>query len=401
MLYRKMNKTGDTLSILGYGCMRFPEKRKKIDKEKAKRQIYNAIDQGVNYFDTGFIYHSGESEPFLGEVLTKEYKKKIKIATKLPINSVHVEKDMEKIIDNQLKKLKVDCIDYYLLHGLDKLKWAHIKKFDFVNFLNKIKKKGKAINTGFSFHDDMTLFKEIINSYDWHFCQIQYNYLDELHEAGTEGIEYAAKKGLGIIIMEPLRGGTLTFKIPKQIEEIWNESGIKRTPAEWALRWLWNKPEITTVLSGMNVDEHINENLKTANQGLPNSLTSKELSLFKRVKDLYHQLLEVKCTGCRYCMPCPAGVNIPICFDLYNRVSFFKDPKFMNTFKYGYHLGGFDKVKKAYASQCKNCGKCIEKCPQKINIPLSLKKVSKEFEDFTLLFLSLFINILIYSKARK
>ena len=400
MLYRKMKNTGDTLSILGYGCMRFPEKRGKIDKEKATRQLHYAIDQGINYFDTAFPYHMGESEPFLGQALTKEQKKKVKIATKLPAGSVRVEEDMEKILDNQLKKLKVDCIDYYLLHGLDKFNWEHFKKFDVLNFLDKIKIKGKVINTGFSFHDDTATFKKIVDSYDWHFCQIQYNYMDVSHEAGTNGLEYAIKKGLGIIIMEPLRGGTLTYKIPKEIQEVWNESDIKRSPAEWAFRWLWNRSEITVILSGMNNDEHINENLKIANQGLPNSLTEKELSLFKRVRDLYHKLLDIKCTGCRYCIPCPAGVNIPACFDLYNRIKFYKEAKFYNIFKYGYHLGGFDKRKKEYASQCINCGKCIEKCPQKINIPLSLKKVSKELENFTLLFLSFFYN-LFSSKARK
>ncbi len=382
MLYRKMEKTGDELSILGFGCMRLPQKNGKnnngrIDEERATKQIRYAIDNGVNYIDTAMPYHMGGSEPFLGRALADGYRERIKLATKLPPWSVRTKQDMDPIIKVQLSNLKTDRIDYYLLHGLDGSGWQKVKEFGMLEFLDKAKADGRIINAGFSFHGDRELFKEIIDAYDWEFCQIQYNFLDEQNQAGTEGLKYAGERGIGVVVMEPLRGGNLAKKIPLRVQDVWDRAEIKRTPAEWSLRWVWNHPEVTVVLSGMNEERHIEENIRIAGDAYPDSLSQEELDLVSKVKDTYRDLLKVGCTGCRYCMPCPSGVDIPACFELYNNVSMFGE-KFQAKLGYAWNMGG------SYASQCKDCGKCEKACPQHLPIPRLLKDVSKEFETFLL-----------------
>jgi hypothetical protein len=376
-----MKKTGDELSILGFGCMRLPQKNGKnengrIDEERATKQIRYAIDHGVNYLDTAMPYHMGGSEPFLGRALTDGYRERVKLATKLPPWSVKIKQDMDDLLKVQLSKLETDHIDYYLLHGLDGKSWEKIKDLGTLEFLDKAKVDGRIINAGFSFHGDRDTFKEIINAYDWEFCQIQYNFLDEQNQAGTEGLKYAAEKGVGVVVMEPLRGGSITRRIPQAVQEIWDQAEIKRTPAEWALRWVWNHPEVTVVLSGMNEEKHIEENIRIAGEAYPDSFTQEELDLVARVRDTYRDLMKVGCTGCRYCMPCPSGVNIPACFEFYNNIHIFreKDAKMM----YAWSLSG------SYASQCKNCGKCEKACPQHLPIPELLKDVSGEFESLLL-----------------
>lgn len=390
MLYREIEKTGDMISILGFGCMRLPEKNGRIDKNSATEQIHYAIDHGVNYIDTALPYHMGASEPFLGHALLDGYREKVKLATKLPPWSVKGKDDMINIFNLQLKNLKTDCIDYYMLHGLNHSSWEKMNKLDALDFLDKQKAEGKILYTGFSFHGGKNIFKEIVDAYKWDFCQIQYNYLDENRQAGKEGLEYAARKGLGVMIMEPLRGGNLTANIPAEVMEIWNQAKIKRTPAEWALRWIWNHPEVTTVLSGMNKLEQVEENIRIANEARPNSLTPEELELYKRIREKYFQLTKTGCTGCRYCMPCPAGVDIPNCFEIYDGEYTFGSKK-QAMIDYAFSLG-VSREGDAYASKCKKCGRCEKLCPQELPIMDLLDNISRDIEGF---------NFKIFSKVVK
>ena len=381
MLYRKIPKNGDELSILGFGCMRLAVKDDgSIDEERATKQIRYAIDHGVNYVDTAWPYHMGQSEPFVGRALADGYREKVKLATKLPSWLIQSREDMDTFLDAQLKKLKTDHIDYYLVHALIGELWDTVEKLGVVDFLDKAKADGRIKNAGFSFHGAGDDFNRIVVAYDWDFCQIQYNFLDEINQAGTAGLEYAASKGLGVIIMEPLRGGNLTKNVPPAVKKIWDEAPVKRTAAEWALRWIWNHPEVTVVLSGMNDEAYIRENLKVADKANPNSLTGNELELVKRVEGKYRELMKVGCTGCRYCMPCPSGVNIPLCFETYNNLYMADDPN-GEKFMYAARLGGaLGLGTPEFASQCVQCGECREKCPQHIDIPAVLECVVKDLE---------------------
>ncbi len=380
MLYRKVPKNGDELSILGFGCMRLAVRDGKIDEERATRQVRYAIDHGVNYIDTAWPYHMGESEPFLGRALADGYREKIKLATKLPSWTIKSREDMDRILNAQLERLKTDHIDYYLVHGLVGLLWDKMEKLDVLSFLDRAKADGRIVNAGFSFHGTVDDFKRIVDAYPWTFCQIQYNFLDEKNQAGTEGLEYAASKDLGIIIMEPLRGGKLTNPVPSEVQEIWNEAPVKRTPAEWALRWIWNRPEVTVVLSGMNEESHIEENLKIADEAYPNSLTDAEMQLVKKVEQKYRELMKTGCTGCRYCLPCPSGVDIPGCFEIFDNFYLSgneREAKLMYVSKPGGIIRG---DVPGYASQCVQCGQCAEKCPQHLDIPSLLEAVKEKFE---------------------
>ena len=380
MLYRKIPGNGNELSILGFGCMRLPLKEGKIDEERSRQQLRYAIDHGVNYIDTAWPYHMGESEPFVGRALADGYREKVKLATKLPSWTVKSHEDMDRILNSQLGRLRTDHIDYYLVHGLVGTLWDKMEKLEVLAFLDKARADGRIINAGFSFHGSIDDFRRIVDAYPWTFCQIQYNFLDEKNQAGTEGLEYAASKGLGVIIMEPLRGGKLTYPIPPAVQEIWNEASVKRTPAEWALRWIWNHPEVTVVLSGMNEESHIEENLKIANKAYPNSLKEDELQLVKKVEHKYRELMKTGCTGCRYCTPCPSGVDIPACFEIYDNFYLSgneKEAKLMYAAKPGGIIRG-DVT--GYASQCVQCGECLEKCPQHLDIPSLLEAVVEEFE---------------------
>ncbi len=399
MLYRSMKKTGEALSILGYGCMRLPERNMMIEEKKARAQIYGAIEKGVNYIDTGFMYHYGASEPFLGKILDKERRNRIKLATKLPPSSVRTRQDMDSVLNNQLKRLNTDRIDYYLLHGIEDKSWSRLKGLGVLEFLDAAKRDGRIRFAGFSFHGHQDQFRGIIDAYDWHFCQIQYNYFDQDTQAGTGGLEYAAAKGLGVIVMEPLRGGLLTTRVPAEVRAIWDRAERKRTSAEWGLRWIWNRKEVTIALSGMNDDAHIEENIRIASEAQPDSLSPGELALVEEVRRKYGELMRVGCTGCRYCMPCPKGVDIPFCFDLYNRVRSFGERKLDNLVRYGIFLGGFEKGNPAFASQCVECGACEKKCPQHLPIPAHLKAVEKEFQ--TLFFkIFMFFSKFFFSRAR-
>lgn len=378
MQYREMGKTGEKVSALGYGCMRFPKINGKIDEERTKKQILSAIEQGVNYFDTAYIYPN--SEAVLGGILAGGYREKVMIATKIPPFLVRSAKDMETILETQLKRLKTDYIDYYLLHSLTtRESWERMKQLGIEEFIDRKQKAGTIRRIGFSYHGESKDFKAITDDYPWDFCQIQYNYMDEKSQAGKEGLIHAASKGLGIVVMEPLRGGILAGNMPQDIERIWEEAGIGGTPAEWALRWVWNHPEVSVVLSGMNREEQLEENIRIAQTIMPNSLSDKKLKCIDEVKTALRNKIKVGCTGCGYCMPCPAGVNIPVCFSYYNDKSVYEGEKSVSMHYIGM-LSGFDGGKPSYASLCKDCGKCEQHCPQGLPIRKHLKDVSREME---------------------
>jgi predicted aldo/keto reductase-like oxidoreductase len=388
MLYRKLGKTDCNVSVLGFGCMRLPIRNGTgsgsdrfnpniaIDEELATQMVHYAIDRGVNYFDTAYPYHGGKSETFLGKAL-KGYRQRVLLATKLLPRLVKKREDFDKVLDEQLKKLDTDYLDVYLLHGLGRERWADMKELKALEFLDRIRADGRARYVGFSFHDDVRVFKEIVDSYDWTLCQVQYNYFDEHYQAGKEGVTYAASKGLGVVVMEPLRGGKLTERIPAEVQAIWDSAEKKRSPAEWALRWVWNHPEVSTALSGMTLMSHVKENISLAEDGHPNSLSTQELSLIRRVTETYRKMLKVDCTGCAYCMPCETGVNIPLNFQLYNDTFMFKEPE-MNVLLYDHMLSPEQR-----ASNCSECGDCEAQCPQHIKIMDELKTVHKTLSQQT------------------
>lgn len=372
MLYREYGKTHENVSILGFGCMRFPTNDGKIDEEKSTEMIEYALSKGVKYFDTAYTYHDGESESFVGKALEK-YRKDIFIATKLPSWLIKSREDMDRILNEQLQRLRTDYIDFYLVHALNKDYFNSLKENGLFDFLNSIKLNGKVKHIGFSFHDSCDVFKEIVDSYPWEFCQIQYNYLDTNYQAGIEGLTYAADRRLGIAIMEPLRGGKLAGNIPDDIKELWDSSEVKKTPVEWALKYLWNDERINVVLSGMSDFAHIIDNINYAETSEINCLTNEELNLITKVTDAYNTKIKVNCTECRYCMPCPVGVNIPRNFDILNKASLFND---MEGYKNTYN--SMDEESKA--ASCIKCGKCETLCPQNIQIREKLEEVIGTFD---------------------
>lgn len=384
MLYRTYGKTNEKVSALGFGCMRLPiidGDTTKIDDEKAIKMLRHAIDEGLNYVDTAYPYHGtgmgrgGESEPFVARALKDGYRDKVNIATKLPSWLIKTREDMDKYLNEQLERLQTDRIDFYLVHALSATTWENLKELGIDEFLDSAIKDGRIRYAGFSFHDKLEVFKGIVDYYDWSFCQIQFNYLDEDYQAGKEGLEYAANKGLGVAIMEPLRGGKIVKNLPEAVMNTFDEADVKRTPAEWALRWVWNHPEVSVVLSGMNTMENVTENLRVASQAEPNSLTDKELEIMDKVKTVFKQRIKVNCTACEYCMPCPAGVNIPKNFTYYNEFSLFATPDTEKELKARYS----SVREEERASKCVECGKCETHCPQAIKIREELKNVTELF----------------------
>ncbi len=360
--------------------MRLPEKDGRIDEARAASQIRYAIDHGVNYLDTAWPYHGGESEPFVGRVLSGGYRERVRLATKLPSWLVRSRADMDRFLDAQLKKLATSRIDYYLVHSLDGAGWDQVAALGVMEFLDGAQADGRIANAGFSFHGLREDFKRIVDAYPWTFCQIQYNYLDQENQAGTEGLKYAATKGLGVVVMEPLRGGVLAASPqPPAVQALWQEAGIRRTPAEWALRWVWNQPEAIVVLSGMNDEAQVHENLEIAADARPGSLTEAELGLIDSVARKYRAIMKVACTGCGYCQPCPSGVNIPECFSLFNSYHTFGQ-KHMAPFLYVLRMGGIIRGSSSYASLCSHCRDCVQKCPQDLDVPTLLEQVVRQFE---------------------
>lgn len=379
MQNRLIKKTGDEVSPLGFGAMRLPLKNGKIDRDKAKEQIYYAIDNGINFIDTAYLY--GDSEKFLGEVLQGEYQDKVKICTKLP--SIHVRKyeDMENFLNEQLKRLQRDSIDYYLIHSVDLKTVNRLLKKGLIEFLNKAKSEGKIKHVGFSYHGVKEEFDLLIDGYDWDVVMVQYNYFDENVQASVEGIEYAASKGMGVFVMEPLKGGILAGKMPSEVEEIFKKADSNKTTAQWALQWVLNNRNVTCVFSGMNSIEQIDDNIAIANITSPMSMTFEELETVEFVKRVMKNSLKINCSTCGYCMPCPQGVNIPECLKIYNEKYLFNHKGFVNQsfIDYYQYVGGI-MGKAGNAGLCNGCGKCLRKCPQKLDIISELKKVKKEFE---------------------
>jgi len=378
MITKINKKNGDKLSILGFGCMRLPTKGGTIDEPMAIAMIHDSIEKGVNYFDTAYIYHAGKSESFLGKALLGGYRERVKIATKLPPYMVKKLDSAKKIISTQLAKLQTDYIDYYLIHMLtDKPMFDRMVLLGVMDYLEQLKKDGTIKNIGFSFHGGKNDFELIVKAYPWDFCQIQYNYLDENNQATKSGLSLAASLGIPVIVMEPLRGGKLVNNLPVEVIQAFQSYDKERTPAEWAFRWIWNHPEVNVVLSGMNNEEQLAQNIKTASDAKENSLTAEELKVFELVKSVMLERTKIPCTACGYCMPCPFGVNIPGCFSIYNDKYLLKDKSI--RLKYMQTLGALS-AKPSYASQCKECGKCESHCPQNIPIRKQLKIVRKEME---------------------
>ena len=354
--------------------MRLPQKRGKIDEAEAISQIRYAIDHGVNYVDTAPPYHAGESERLLGKALQDGYRERVKVATKLTHFMLQEPEDMDKMLNMQLSKLQTDHIDYYLLHSLEANSWNKLQSFNVLKFLDKAKADGKIVNLGFSFHGSRATFKEIIEANDWTMCQIQYNFLDEKRQAGTEGLQYAASKKLAVMIMEPLRGGALAGKVPNEVQKIYDNTKTGRSAAEWGLRWVWNHPEVTVVLSGMSDLAQVEENIRTAETALPNSMSQADLSVINSAASSYSHLMKVPCTGCGYCMPCPNGVDIPYNFNIYNQYNMFGN-KIYTRGMYAVTLMGLMGRERSDASLCIKCGACAKKCPQNIAIPDELRAV--------------------------
>ena len=363
MQYRKFGRLDWQVSTLGMGCMRLPTlaDSDQVDEAEAIKMIRYAVDHGINYFDTAYPYHGGNSEIVLGRALRDGYRERIKLATKLPMWAVESADDFDRLLNEQLQKLEVEHIDVYLFHALNASRWETLLKLDLLDRAERAVADGRIGHIGFSFHDNVDVFKEIVDGYDnWTMCQIQYNYMDETRQAGTEGLEYAAAKGLAVVVMEPLLGGELVGP-PPQIQALWDTATTRRAPVEWALDWLWHKPQVTLALSGMSTMAQLAQNVELAGRAAVGMLTGEELALVGRARDQYAQLRPIPCTGCRYCMPCPNGVDIPRNF---------------STFNTGVMYNKFDRSRIRYrrisedarASACVQCRACEELCPQAIPI---------------------------------
>ncbi len=382
MNYRTNPKNGDKLSALGYGCMRFAGDSivssfsGMFDQKKVEQLVLSAVDQGVNYFDTAYVYTG--SEEALGKILTKNnLRNKIHLATKLPLILCQKAEDLDKYFYKQLEHLQTDHIDYYLLHMLTDLKtWNNLVSWGIEDWVAEKKKSGEVINFGFSFHGAQDEFLKLLNAYDWDFVQIQYNYSDENYQAGVTGLKAAAAKGIPVMIMEPLLGGKLAKRLPKQAEERFRETKPDLSNAAWGFRWLYNQPEVTVVLSGMNEQAQLDDNVKIADTAEPGMLTEEELAAIADVKQMFNDTYKIRCTGCHYCMPCPAGVNIPACFSAYN--SCYSMGKGQGMLEY--YMSTLMNDKPSYASMCKKCGRCEKHCPQGLPIREDLEAVTKKFE---------------------
>jgi len=366
MQYRTFGRLDWQPSALGFGAMRLPTiggDSAQIDEPEATRIIRYAIDHGVNYVDSAYPYHGGNSEIFLGRALKDGYRERIKLATKMPCWLVNSADDFDRYLDEQLARLQTASIDFYLLHGLRADRWQTVRDLGVREWAERKIAEGKFRHLGFSFHDSFEVFSQILDGYDgWAMCQIQYNYMDEQHQAGVRGLHLAAKKGLAVVVMEPLRGGLLAGPPPENVQALWASASIQRTPADWALQWLWDQPEVSVALSGMSTMQQVQENLVSAERSGLAPLTESELALIGQVRDQYSALTPIPCTDCKYCQPCPNKVAIPRIFDLYNTAMIYNAP---------------DRARRAYeqwvreeerANCCLECGECESKCPQGIEI---------------------------------
>ncbi|MBT9176976.1 MAG: General stress protein 69 [Firmicutes bacterium] len=376
MQYRPFGQLGFNVSTLGFGCMRLPlleatpsahgnvAEEARIDEPLATAMLRFAIDQGVNYVDTAYNYHGGQSEWVVGRALANGYREKVKLATKLPCWLAKEPADFDRLLDEQLRKLNVSHVDFYLLHALRGESWKKVKALGVLDFLTRAVADGRIKYPAFSIHDEFPVFKEILDAYAWAMCQIQLNYMDEDYQVGLGGLQYAGHKGVPVVIMEPLRGGKLAQEPPEKVKQVWKQAKKKRTPAEWAFRWVCDFPETTVVLSGMSTMEQVRENLKIFDGCKPPCLDLQEGFLVDKVKQIYRQRMAIGCTQCGYCMPCPANVNIPHILDLYNDYAMFGSP-----------AGAFRD-----AAQCVQCGKCEAECPQHLPIIKALREAHQALQ---------------------
>jgi len=375
MNYRP-DRHGNQISTLGFGCMRFPQSVGRIDMEKTEQLILSAVQSGINYFDTAYIYPG--SEAALGEILDKNgLRGQVRIATKLPHYLIRSKAGLEKLFQEQLRRLRTDYIDYYLMHMLTDIHaWDTLKELGIEELLAEKVASGAIRQVGFSYHGNSEMFCQLVDAYDWDFCMIQYNYMDEHSQAGRKGLTYAHEKGLPVMIMEPLRGGKLVSNLPEEAKKIFSSHPISHTPAQWAFRWLWDQREVTCVLSGMSTDEMLSDNLQTAASSSAGMLTDADQEMLHRVAAAINAKMKVGCTGCGYCMPCPAGVDIPGAFAAYNRR--FSEGR-LSAFREHMMCTALRKTSTA-ASNCIGCGKCEQHCPQGIPIRAELANVKKALE---------------------
>ena len=372
MQYRK-DRNGNDLSILGYGCMRFSKKGGGIDIDKTEQELLAAYRAGVNYYDTAYIYPG--SEAAVGEIFERNHiREKVNIATKLPQYLIGNRAALDRYFNEELSRLRTDHVDYYLMHHMtDVAMWEKLKKVGILEWIQEKKQSGAIRNIGFSYHGNTENFLKILNDYDWDFCQIQYNYLDEVAQAGKAGLLAAAAKGVPVMIMEPLRGGKLVNMLPEEAKKAMKNSGRDWSPAEWGLRWLYNQPEVTVVLSGMNSLEMVENNCRTASEAGAGRLTEADFETLEKVKSAIREKEKVGCTGCRYCMPCPKGVDIPGIFRCYNTM--YTESKSGGRSQFIQTVGLTREP--AFASQCIRCGKCEQHCPQGIPIREKLQEADK------------------------
>lgn len=374
MEYTTFNKTGQKISLLGMGTMRLPQTADgKVDETAAIALIRKAIDNGINYVDTAYMYHDGTSEVITGKALKDGYREKVLLADKMPIWLAKDSEGMADIFETQLQRLDVDCIDMYLIHSLSVDSWKRCQKLGLLPYLEEQQRLGRIHHIGFSFHDELPFFKELVDAYPWDFCQIQLNYMDKEYQAGLEGYHYAVSKGIPVIVMEPLKGGKLTDRIPPPIADLWADAIVKRSPADWAFRWVADLPGILTILSGMSAESQLDENLSIfSNMSFP-LLTEEEQQRIEKVAALYNKMIPYSCTGCRYCMPCPQKIDIPTFIELYNELHVFQNkPKAMVNFSWW-----FPKYK---PSLCTGCKACEGLCPQHLPISKIMSEGSLLFE---------------------
>jgi predicted aldo/keto reductase-like oxidoreductase len=367
MQYRTFGKLDWKPSALGFGAMRMPtldDDSANIDEAAAADMLHYAIDHGVNYVDTAYPYHRENSERFLGRALQGGYRDKVKLATKMPTWLVEKYEHFDQYLDEQLQKLQTEQIDFYLLHALNHNNWPKLRDLGVLRWAEAAMASGRIVHFGFSFHDDLDTFKEIVDASDlWTMCQIQYNYVDTEYQAGTEGLKYAAGKGLAVVVMEPLRGGKLVNKIPPSVQVIWDGYPVSSKPVDASLQWVWNQPEVSLLLSGMSTMEHVVQNVSSAGVSGPGKLAAAELAVFDRLRAEYERISPIDCTDCRYCLPCPNGVRIPRIFEIYNDLMAFGSDDWAN-WAYNIQLPEEER-----GNMCIDCGECLEKCPQNIQIP--------------------------------
>lgn len=378
MQFRTDARNGNELSALGFGCMRFPSTAGRIDIDASERLIVEAVNQGVNYLDTAYLYSGNEVA--LGEIFARnpELRDRVHIATKLPMARCEAAADFDKYLERSLARLRTDRIDYYLIHNVTSAEaWSRLSSLGFEEWVERQKRAGRILNMGFSYHGPKADFPVLLDSFDWDFCQIQYNYMNEDYQAGTAGLMAAAERGLPVIVMEPLLGGKLAGELPAGARNILSDAGISDDPARLALRWAWNHPQVTVVLSGMNTQEQLLQNIETADGALPGSFDSAETIAVEKAREDIAKSYRITCTGCGYCLPCPKGVNIPMCFAAYN-----------TSFAHGWYQGMHQYITASgamvgdarFASDCVGCGTCVGKCPQHIDIPNELASVKRRFQ---------------------